>query len=182
MYLKRKWYCCADDAAVESEYDDELLADAENAWAHREWSIQHILFPSMRLFFKPLTSMASNGTFVRVLNLILSRSLQRLFMFETTFFLMLFCTCLYLTFTYRSSYSLSISLSHTYMYMHRDKCMHLIFVYRWCCLLPIFFRLLHLRNFTRSSKGVDKQLSLLCGSDIHGSFVTEVWDFVGGFK
>ncbi|XP_027092632.2 DNA mismatch repair protein MLH1-like isoform X1 [Coffea arabica] len=59
----------ADDAAVESEYDDELLADAENAWAHREWSIQHILFPSMRLFFKPLTSMASNGTFVRVASL-----------------------------------------------------------------------------------------------------------------
>lgn len=59
----------ADDAGVESEYDDELLADAESAWAQREWSIQHILFPSMRLFFKPPTAMASNGTFVRVASL-----------------------------------------------------------------------------------------------------------------
>ncbi|KAL8231011.1 hypothetical protein R6Q57_000789 [Mikania cordata] len=45
--------------------DDELVSEAENAWAQREWSIQHVLFPSMRLFFKPPTSMAANGTFVQ---------------------------------------------------------------------------------------------------------------------
>ncbi|KAL3513371.1 hypothetical protein ACH5RR_026088 [Cinchona calisaya] len=58
-----------DDAGMESEYEHELLSDAENAWAQREWSIQHILFPSMRLFFKPPTSMATNGTFVQVASL-----------------------------------------------------------------------------------------------------------------
>ncbi|KAK1323090.1 DNA mismatch repair protein MLH1 [Acorus calamus] len=36
-----------------SELEQELLAEAETAWAQREWTIQHILFPSMRLFLKP---------------------------------------------------------------------------------------------------------------------------------
>ncbi|KAI3785374.1 hypothetical protein L1987_44492 [Smallanthus sonchifolius] len=49
--------------------DDELISEAENTWAQREWSIQHVLFPSMRLFFKPPTSMAANGTFVQVASL-----------------------------------------------------------------------------------------------------------------
>ncbi|KAJ9567992.1 hypothetical protein OSB04_003958 [Centaurea solstitialis] len=53
----------------EDEIDEELLSEAENAWAQREWSIQHVLFPSMRLFFKPPTSMATNGTFVQVASL-----------------------------------------------------------------------------------------------------------------
>ncbi|KAK9066815.1 hypothetical protein SSX86_014138 [Deinandra increscens subsp. villosa] len=51
------------------EIDEELISEAENAWAQREWSIQHVLFPSMRLFFKPPTSMAANGTFVQVASL-----------------------------------------------------------------------------------------------------------------
>ncbi|PWA81151.1 MUTL-like protein [Artemisia annua] len=54
---------------VEDGVDNELLSEAENAWAQREWSIQHVLFPSMRLFFKPPTSMATNGTFVQVASL-----------------------------------------------------------------------------------------------------------------
>lgn len=54
---------------VEEGVDEELLSEAENAWAQREWSIQHVLFPSMRLFFKPPTSMATNGTFVQVASL-----------------------------------------------------------------------------------------------------------------
>ncbi|XP_022895353.1 DNA mismatch repair protein MLH1 [Olea europaea var. sylvestris] len=54
---------------AEDEFDHELLLEAENAWAQREWSIQHILFPSMRLFLKPPTSMATNGTFVQVASL-----------------------------------------------------------------------------------------------------------------
>ena len=55
-----------DDVVIEEEIDHELLAEAENAWAQREWSIQHVLFPALRLFFKPPTSMATDGTFVQV--------------------------------------------------------------------------------------------------------------------
>ncbi|XP_028082454.1 DNA mismatch repair protein MLH1-like isoform X3 [Camellia sinensis] len=51
------------------ENEHELISEAETAWAQREWSIQHVLFPSMRLFFKPPTSMATNGTFVQVASL-----------------------------------------------------------------------------------------------------------------
>ncbi|XP_038681486.1 DNA mismatch repair protein MLH1 isoform X2 [Tripterygium wilfordii] len=54
---------------MESEMEVELLSEAETAWAQREWSIQHVLFPSMRLFFKPPSSMATNGTFVQVASL-----------------------------------------------------------------------------------------------------------------
>ncbi|CAH9082459.1 unnamed protein product [Cuscuta epithymum] len=50
-------------------YDNGLLSMAENAWAQREWSIQHVLFPSLRLFFKPPNSMATNGTFIKVTSL-----------------------------------------------------------------------------------------------------------------
>ncbi|XP_010543732.1 PREDICTED: DNA mismatch repair protein MLH1 [Tarenaya hassleriana] len=57
------------DVEMEEILEDNLLSDAENAWAQREWSIQHVLFPSMRLFLKPPTSMASNGTFVKVASL-----------------------------------------------------------------------------------------------------------------
>ncbi|VFQ90549.1 unnamed protein product [Cuscuta campestris] len=54
---------------TEDEYEIDLLSAAENAWAQREWSIQHVLFPSLRLFFKPPKSMATNGTFVQVTSL-----------------------------------------------------------------------------------------------------------------
>lgn len=50
------------------DIEHELLSEAENAWAQREWTIQHVLFPSMKLFFNPPTSMATNGTFVQVIN------------------------------------------------------------------------------------------------------------------
>ncbi|KAK6129624.1 hypothetical protein DH2020_036634 [Rehmannia glutinosa] len=50
----------------DEEIEHELLLEAESAWSQREWSIQHVLFPSMRLFLKPPTSMATNGTFVKV--------------------------------------------------------------------------------------------------------------------
>lgn len=60
---------------MEAVLDQNLLADAENAWSQREWSIQHVLFPSIRLFLKPPASMASNGTFVKVtISLITRRS------------------------------------------------------------------------------------------------------------
>lgn len=54
------------DIAMAGQIDHELLAEAETAWTQREWSIQHVLFPAMRLFLKPPTSMATNGTFVQV--------------------------------------------------------------------------------------------------------------------
>ncbi|KAJ0091405.1 hypothetical protein Patl1_13994 [Pistacia atlantica] len=58
-----------DDVEMEDEIDHELVSEAEAAWAQREWSIQHVLFPAMRLFLKPPTSMATNGTFVQVATL-----------------------------------------------------------------------------------------------------------------
>ncbi|KAL2924935.1 DNA mismatch repair protein MLH1 [Bienertia sinuspersici] len=53
----------------EDNIEHELLAEAETAWAQREWSVQHILIPAMRLFLKPPNSMAKNGTFVQVASL-----------------------------------------------------------------------------------------------------------------
>ncbi|KAJ4965627.1 hypothetical protein NE237_017476 [Protea cynaroides] len=58
-----------DDTIMEDEYDHELLSEADTAWAQREWTIQHVLFPSMRLFLKPPNSMSTNGTFVQVASL-----------------------------------------------------------------------------------------------------------------
>lgn len=55
--------------SVKEDIDRELLLEAENAWAQREWTIQHVLFPSMRLFLKPPASMATNGTFIKVASL-----------------------------------------------------------------------------------------------------------------
>ncbi|KAL0927023.1 hypothetical protein M5K25_001175 [Dendrobium thyrsiflorum] len=62
------------NAVIESkmpdmDIDGELLAEAETAWTQREWTIQHVLFPSMRLFLKPPNAMAKNGTFVQVTSL-----------------------------------------------------------------------------------------------------------------
>ncbi|TXG53421.1 hypothetical protein EZV62_022590 [Acer yangbiense] len=54
-----------DDVEMEDVVERELLSEAENAWAQREWSIQHVLFPSMRLFLKPPTLLSANGTFVQ---------------------------------------------------------------------------------------------------------------------
>ncbi|MQL71166.1 hypothetical protein Taro_003440 [Colocasia esculenta] len=52
--------------AEEDDVDHQLLAEADTAWAQREWTIQHVLFPSMRLFLKPPKAMATNGTFVQI--------------------------------------------------------------------------------------------------------------------
>ncbi|KAG8660821.1 DNA mismatch repair protein MLH1 [Manihot esculenta] len=57
------------DVSVEDEIEHGLLSEAKTAWAQREWSIQHVLFPAMRLFFKPQASLATNGTFVKVASL-----------------------------------------------------------------------------------------------------------------
>ncbi|KAK3229969.1 hypothetical protein Dsin_001850 [Dipteronia sinensis] len=58
-----------DNVEMEDVVERKLLSEAENAWAQREWSIQHVLFPSMRLFLKPPTSLSANGTFVQVASL-----------------------------------------------------------------------------------------------------------------
>eukprot|EP00245_Coleochaete_scutata_P013876 TRINITY_DN5760_c0_g1_i1.p1 TRINITY_DN5760_c0_g1~~TRINITY_DN5760_c0_g1_i1.p1 ORF type:complete len:209 (-),score=34.98 TRINITY_DN5760_c0_g1_i1:383-934(-) len=50
----------------EDGLDDELAAEAESAWRQRDWTIQHLLFPAMRLFLKPPNSFANDGTFVQV--------------------------------------------------------------------------------------------------------------------
>ncbi|KAI9074662.1 hypothetical protein K1719_043378 [Acacia pycnantha] len=75
FYKKRKLSCAeqnscnttGSDEILENDVDHELLSEAELAWSQtqREWSIQHVLFPSLRLFFKPPASMATNGTFVQ---------------------------------------------------------------------------------------------------------------------
>ncbi|XP_042031318.1 DNA mismatch repair protein MLH1-like isoform X3 [Salvia splendens] len=57
------------DVIPEEQIEQELFLEAERAWSQREWSIQHVLFPSMRLFLKPPTSMATDGTFVKVASL-----------------------------------------------------------------------------------------------------------------
>ncbi|KAG5067600.1 hypothetical protein AAZX31_04G235000 [Glycine max] len=54
---------------IDNKVEHEMFSEAETAWAQREWSIQHVLFPSMRLFFKPPASMATDGTFVQVTSL-----------------------------------------------------------------------------------------------------------------
>ena len=55
-----------DEVGMDNEIDHQLLSEAETIWAQREWSIQHVLFPSMKLFFKPPHSLGENGTFIRV--------------------------------------------------------------------------------------------------------------------
>ncbi|KAI9084723.1 hypothetical protein K1719_033367 [Acacia pycnantha] len=77
FYKKRKLSCAeqnscnttGSDEILENDVDHELLSEAELAWSQREWSIQHVLFPSLRLFFKPPASMATNGTFVQIASL-----------------------------------------------------------------------------------------------------------------
>lgn len=46
--------------------DSDMRAEAETAWAQREWTIQHVLFPAMKLFLKPPNHMANDGTAVQV--------------------------------------------------------------------------------------------------------------------
>lgn len=67
--LHKTYMLLLTEDAKEEEIDQELVLEAESAWSQREWSIQHVLFPSMRLFLKPPTLMATNGTFVKVLEL-----------------------------------------------------------------------------------------------------------------
>ncbi|KAJ7568741.1 hypothetical protein O6H91_01G046000 [Diphasiastrum complanatum] len=55
--------------ADEPEVEDEFRLEAENAWAQREWTIQHVLFPAMKLFLKPPHHLANNGAAIQVARL-----------------------------------------------------------------------------------------------------------------
>ncbi|GLJ54312.1 hypothetical protein SUGI_1165300 [Cryptomeria japonica] len=54
------------DQQKETNIDEDLIEEAKIKWDQREWAIQHILFPSLKLFLKPPKEMASDGTFVQV--------------------------------------------------------------------------------------------------------------------
>ncbi|CAN6458459.1 unnamed protein product [Victoria cruziana] len=56
-------------SSQEDAINEELVGVAESAWSQREWTIQHVLFPSMRLFLKPNSQMATDGTFVQIATL-----------------------------------------------------------------------------------------------------------------
>ena len=67
-YLSFYYYHCSSEVnEEEDDLDHQLLAEAHTTWAQREWAIQHVLFPSMRLFLKPPKTMATDGTLVQVL-------------------------------------------------------------------------------------------------------------------
>ncbi|GAQ87495.1 DNA mismatch repair protein - MLH1 family [Klebsormidium nitens] len=52
---------------AETEGDDEAAAEA--VWAARDWNVQHLMFPAMRLFLKPQKFMATDGTMVQIASL-----------------------------------------------------------------------------------------------------------------
>jgi hypothetical protein len=56
----------AAETTTKSETEAEEKAAAEAAWAARDWNIQHLMFPAMRLFLKPQKFMATDGTMVQV--------------------------------------------------------------------------------------------------------------------
>ncbi|KAH6558320.1 hypothetical protein KP509_1Z069400 [Ceratopteris richardii] len=51
------------------DIDEELVAEAEKVWAQRAWTIEHVLFPALRLFLKPPKHMATDGTAIQVASL-----------------------------------------------------------------------------------------------------------------
>lgn len=48
------------------DIDEELVGEAEKVWAQRVWTIEHVLFPALRLFLKPPKHMATDGTAIQV--------------------------------------------------------------------------------------------------------------------
>jgi DNA mismatch repair protein MLH1 len=48
------------------EIDEDLIAEAEKAWDQRAWTIEHVLFPALKLFLKPSKQMATDGTAIQV--------------------------------------------------------------------------------------------------------------------
>lgn len=60
---------CIEEEQLEGSEDvesDDTRAEAASAWAEREWTIHHVLFPAMKLFLKPPNHMANDGTAVQV--------------------------------------------------------------------------------------------------------------------
>jgi len=58
--------CSEEQAGGSDDLESDMRAEAESAWAQREWTIQHVLFPAMKLFLKPPNHMANDGTAVQV--------------------------------------------------------------------------------------------------------------------
>ncbi|KAI5069224.1 hypothetical protein GOP47_0015525 [Adiantum capillus-veneris] len=56
----------ADMQMEDTDIDEELVGEAEKVWAQRVWTIEHVLFPALRLFLKPPKHMATDGTAVQV--------------------------------------------------------------------------------------------------------------------
>ena len=48
------------------EIDEDLIAEAQKAWEQRSWTIEHVLFPALKLFLKPSRQMATDGTVIQV--------------------------------------------------------------------------------------------------------------------
>lgn len=59
-----------EDAETQGEdsmdIDEELVGEAEQVWAQRVWTIEHVLFPAIKLFLKPPKHMATDGTAIQV--------------------------------------------------------------------------------------------------------------------
>ncbi|XP_024542568.1 LOW QUALITY PROTEIN: DNA mismatch repair protein MLH1 [Selaginella moellendorffii] len=50
----------------ETEMDEDVGLEAESKWSQRDWTIQHVLFPAMKLLLKPPVRMATDGTALQV--------------------------------------------------------------------------------------------------------------------
>ena len=62
-------FFCIDESQQDvdmMEIDKDLIAEAEKAWDQRSWTIEHILFPALKLFLKPPRQMATDGTAIQV--------------------------------------------------------------------------------------------------------------------
>ncbi|CAL0301776.1 unnamed protein product [Lupinus luteus] len=55
--------------AINNKVEHGMPSHPKKEWTKYEWKIQHFVFPSLRNFFKPPVSMATDGTFVKVTSL-----------------------------------------------------------------------------------------------------------------
>ncbi|BBN11049.1 DNA mismatch repair protein MLH1 [Marchantia polymorpha subsp. ruderalis] len=55
-----------EDVNSKDTESEDLLSEAQTIWAQREWTVQHVLFPAMKLFLKPPRHMAKDGSAIQV--------------------------------------------------------------------------------------------------------------------
>lgn len=58
-----------EDVNSKDTESEDLLSEAQTIWAQREWTVQHVLFPAMKLFLKPPRHMAKDGSAIQVKSL-----------------------------------------------------------------------------------------------------------------